>query len=252
MKNIVSLLVVLITCISCQDNVKLNDKAFQAQKDDSFWRAIDSKAYLSSTGKLTIEGLTEHEIVTLTTASKNLGTYPLGTINLANKAMYNYSEGSALQKYETNIVSGSANKLNLSYQRDNVNSPYYYVLNSGTGYTSEPSAETTSNGTGFGLKVKTTVAGGVVTRITIASPGNNYKAGDIITIKKGALVGNATFAILNTSKSNGEVVITEYDGATVSGTFKFNAPKTTGLSTDPEALNYQYGTFYKVPILPAP
>ena len=105
----------------------------------------------------------------------------------------------------------------------------------------------------FGLKVNIVAnTSGVVTEVKVNSPGNNYKAGDIITINRADVIGNAKFLVQNVSKSNGEIKITEYDGATVSGTFKFNAPLVDGGSTDPEVLNYQYGVFYKVPVIPAP
>jgi hypothetical protein len=45
---------------------------------------------------------------------------------------------------------------------------------------------------------------------------------------------------------DGEIVVSQYDGITISGTFRFNAK-----STDPdseEIVNMQSGTFYKVPV----
>ena len=49
---------------------------------------------------------------------------------------------------------------------------------------------------------------------------------------------------------DGQVVVSEYDGTNVSGTFRFNAK-----STDPdsdEIVNVQGGFFYKVPVVSAP
>lgn len=51
---------------------------------------------------------------------------------------------------------------------------------------------------------------------------------------------------------DGEVVIKEYDGAFVSGTFRFNANNTDPDSVAPAVVNLQSGVFYKVPIVPAP
>lgn len=238
MKKIISILIVLISISSCQEEVKFNNPSFQAQKDDVFWRAIDSKATLSGTGMLTIQGFTEHEVVTLTSVSKNVGTYILGTTTFANSASYIYSENSSYNEYETIIVPGTVNKIVLS--------------NGGSGYSTATSVITTG-GSGFGLKVNIVAnTSGVVTEVKVNSPGNNYKAGDIITINRADVIGNAKFLVQNVSKSNGEIKITEYDGATVSGTFKFNAPLVDGGSNDPEVLNYQYGVFYKVPVIPAP
>ena len=50
---------------------------------------------------------------------------------------------------------------------------------------------------------------------------------------------------------DGEVVIKDYNGSTVSGTFRFNAINTDPNSEAPEILNFQDGVFYKVPIVPA-
>lgn len=48
---------------------------------------------------------------------------------------------------------------------------------------------------------------------------------------------------------DGQVVISEYDGVTVSGTFRFNAKD---VDPDSEAIvNVQSGTFYKVPVYPS-
>ncbi len=49
----------------------------------------------------------------------------------------------------------------------------------------------------------------------------------------------------------GQLVITEYDAVnkTVSGTFKFNAVNTSSNPLAGPNLNFQYGIFYKVPVL---
>lgn len=47
---------------------------------------------------------------------------------------------------------------------------------------------------------------------------------------------------------DGEVVISQYDGKTISGTFRFNAVNTDPESVAPEIVNFQNGVFYKVPI----
>jgi hypothetical protein len=65
--------------------------------------------------------------------------------------------------------------------------------------------------------------------------------GDILEFATGAGMGD------------GEIVIEEFDPITmrISGTFRFNAEQ---VSNDPEAgpvLNFQYGFFYHVPVIPA-
>jgi hypothetical protein len=48
----------------------------------------------------------------------------------------------------------------------------------------------------------------------------------------------------------GEIVITEYDGQTISGKFRFNLKNTDDTSEAAKSVNFQYGHFYKVPVTP--
>jgi len=72
-------LLLLVAFISCQDDVKFNNPTFEGQKDNVFWRAVDSKAILAANGSLIIEAYTRNEKVTFKTTSTNPGTYFLGT-----------------------------------------------------------------------------------------------------------------------------------------------------------------------------
>lgn len=47
---------------------------------------------------------------------------------------------------------------------------------------------------------------------------------------------------------DGEITVTEYDGAYVSGTFRFNLKNTDPDSEAPEIVNMQNGVFYKIPL----
>ena len=87
MKKLVPYFILLFAFISCQDDVKFNNPAFEGQKDNVFWRAIDSKAILAANGSLSIEGYTRNEKLILKTTSKNPGSYILGINNL-NTATY--------------------------------------------------------------------------------------------------------------------------------------------------------------------
>jgi hypothetical protein len=62
--------------------------------------------------------------------------------------------------------------------------------------------------------------------------------------------GKVTFAT-GTNVGNGQIVLTEYDAVnhTVSGTFKFNAVNINNNPLFGEELNFQYGVFYKVPVV---
>jgi hypothetical protein len=233
MKRVISLLIILVGLTSCNDDVKFNNPSVQGLKDNVLWRANDSRATIGANGSLTIEGYTEDEVVTLKTSSFVAGTYVLGTINQTNTASYVSSGGVEELEYKTIVVPGSVSGVVLS--------------SGGSGYVQATSVITTG-GSGFGLRVDIKVnAAGVVTQVKVAgSPGSGYKAGDLITISGGN--GSAKFFVQNVSKSNGEIIITNYDGSTVTGSFKFNAVNTNSSSTEPEVLNYHEGHFYKVPI----
>ena len=47
---------------------------------------------------------------------------------------------------------------------------------------------------------------------------------------------------------DGKIVITNYDGVTISGTFRFNAINTVSDSNQQDAVNFNKGIFYKIPI----
>ncbi|WP_396184955.1 DUF6252 family protein [Flavobacterium sp.] len=63
--------------------------------------------------------------------------------------------------------------------------------------------------------------------------------------------GTVTFST-GTGIGNGEIIIEEYDAVnkTVTGTFKFNAENILNNPLAGPILNFQYGTFYKVPVTP--
>ncbi len=65
-------------------------------------------------------------------------------------------------------------------------------------------------------------------------------------------VGNveSTFETTNNT-GDGEVVITQFDGVTISGTFHFNAPN-IDTDSDQELVNFQKGIIYKVPVIASP
>ncbi|WP_304197652.1 DUF6252 family protein [Flavobacterium alvei] len=149
-------LFLLIAFISCTTDVKFNNPAFEGQKDNVFWRAIDYKATLAVDGSLTIEAYTRNEKLTLNTTATTAQIYPLGTSS-SNRATY--------------------------------------VLTDATGTT------TFATGTGIG---------------------------------------------------EGQIVITEYDAVnnSVTGTFKFNAENIYNNPLAGPILNFQYGHFYKIPVVP--
>ena len=237
MKRFLSLFIILIAFSSCEEDIKLNTPGFQVVRNDVLWQANDARAYVSSSGNLTVEGLTHFEQVTLGTSSTNVGKYSLGTSNQSNFAAYTLTLDGTTYEFATTPVPGQVSGTT--------------IVSGGTGYTASTNAETTG-GSGSGLSVSTTVnTSGVVTRILVVAPGNGYMPGDLITVTGGNL--NCRFRVLNVRNSNGEIEITEYDSAkmTISGKFKFNAVNVNSPLSG-QVFNFQYGEFYKVPVFPEP
>lgn len=79
MKKHILFTLLLFAFISCQDDIKFNSPSFQGQKDNVFWRAVDSKAILAANGSLSIEGYTRNEKLILKTTSTIAQKYLLGT-----------------------------------------------------------------------------------------------------------------------------------------------------------------------------
>ena len=74
----------------------------------------------------------------------------------------------------------------------------------GTGYTNGTATTTVTGGTGTGLIVEITVALGVVTAVTVLSPGKDYTIGDTVTIDGGN--NDATIDILTVTTAIAPVI----------------------------------------------
>lgn len=238
MKKIASLIIVLILLSSCQEDVQFNNPGFQAYRDGVLFRGIDVKALKSASGKITLQALAQDEELSLNVSNSTVGTYFLGTTNTNNLATYSSSFNDVILEYATIVISGPVAKIATP------------LISGGSTYVTGTGIATTG-GSGSGLTVKTTVnASGTITEVKISSPGINYISGDVITVTGGNNL--AKFRVLNVEGSNGEITITENDGATISGVFKFNAIINNGNSEANELVNFQYGEFYKVPIIAVP
>ena len=238
MKKIASLIIVLILLSSCQEDVQFNNPGFQAYRDGVLFRGIDVKALKSASGKITLQALAQDEELSLNVSNSTVGTYFLGTTNTNNLATYSSSFNDVILEYATIVISGPVAKIVTP------------LISGGSTYVTGTGIATTG-GSGSGLTVKTTVnASGTITEVKISSPGINYISGDVITVTGGNNL--AKFRVLNVEGSNGEITITENDGATISGVFKFNAIINNGNSEANELVNFQYGEFYKVPIIAVP
>lgn len=234
MKKVFVFIITAISLISCQDDVQFNDPGFQVYKDDVLWRGVEIKAYRStSTGAFRITAKAQDENIILKTSSAAVGTYNLGTSNQLNKAVHN------------SLIDG----INIYYATEVVPGPVYKIekpmFSGGSGYTAGLGVATTG-GSGTGLMVNTTVIGGVVTDVRVVSTGTNYKAGDLVTVNGGG--NNAKFKIYTVDGSNGEIKITENKEGTISGEFRFNAKNIYNNPLGVEIANFQYGTFYKIPL----
>ncbi len=105
MKKQLLILFLFISFISCTDEVKFNNPAFEGQKDNVFWRAVDVKASIGTGGSLTIEAYTRNEVLTLKTTSTNPETYDLGISDL-NKASYVLKEANETITFSTGFEIG--------------------------------------------------------------------------------------------------------------------------------------------------
>lgn len=249
MKKILSLLAIVLLFSSCSEEIKISDPSLQAYRDDVFFNGIDVKAYKTANGSISLVALAQDEEVKIDIANSTLGTYVFGTTNQNTKATYSSTFNNVNLVYETKIVNGPVARMNpqmtaggSAYTTDCVLVNGDYVCSS---------SHATTGGTGSGLTLRVIAnANGVVSSVKVASPGNGYRAGDLITITGGN--NNATVRVLNVEGSNGEVSITENTGATVTGTFKFNATKSNNNPLGGELINFQNGTFYRIPVIPAP
>ena len=253
MKKLFFLILLSIIVSSCSNDVKFNNPGFQAYRDGVLFRAVDVKAYKSvATGVISFVALAQDEEVDLNVSNSNIGTYYLGTSNVGTQATYKSTFNGINLSYQTSVITGPVAKM------------YTSMTSGGTGYVSDciltdpvnlaytcTNSHATTGGTGSGLTLSViTNNSGVVTSVKVASPGNGYKSGDLITIVGGG--NDAKIQVLNVVGSNGEVNITENTGDTITGNFKFNAINANGNSLGGEQVNFQYGTFYQVPVLPAP
>lgn len=92
---------IMFSClISCTTDVKFNNPTLEGQKDNVLWRAIDSKAALSTNGSLSVEGYTRNEKLTLKTTSANVGTYTLGS-STSNAVTYILTETTGVITFAT-------------------------------------------------------------------------------------------------------------------------------------------------------
>lgn len=233
MKKILFLLAASVLFASCQQDIQTNTPALQAQKDYKLWRSKDTRVSLSPSGELEITSFSGYETVIMKTALNAVGTYVLGTTNINNYVSY------TLDKTQTD------NNTDRVYSTSVVNGPVYSVsglLSNGLNYLNESIVQTTTSGSGNGLRLKVlTNVNGSVSSVQIASRGINYKSGDIVYLVGGD--NNAAVQVVNVQQSNGVIVIEKIENGKYTGKFNFNAVDATG-----EVVTFSEGVFYKVPL----
>lgn len=83
MQKIIFLLIAVLTLNSCQDDVKFNSPALQANKNYELWRATYFEAVLDDNGKLTITARGRNEEMIFMLSSLQEGTYSLSDMSVS-------------------------------------------------------------------------------------------------------------------------------------------------------------------------
>lgn len=227
MKKIAVFILISLSFISCNKEVEFNNPGFQGVIGSVAWNATTQTAVKTTSGGLVLTGYGPTGTLVLNTSTTAVGTYKLGTTNQLNNASFS-PESNYRIEYTTGITSAPAYEISL--------------LTGGTGYTTSDIVAT-SGGSGTGLKLNCVAnASGVITSVTVNTRGDNYKAGDVVTILGGN--ANARVVIQNVEDSNGEIKITENTGATISGSFKFTAFD----ALTNQVTSCRDGFFYKIPL----
>ena len=110
MKKIVSILLLVLVFVSCEDDTSFNTPAMQGKLDNVFWKAINSRAVLDENGGLTITGLARLQTIVLHTSSKNKGTYVLGNSN-ARYATFEQDYEDVVLTYQTGKDIGGSGQI---------------------------------------------------------------------------------------------------------------------------------------------
>ncbi|SHJ15332.1 hypothetical protein SAMN04488096_10938 [Mesonia phycicola] len=78
MKKLTLLFLFTLILISCGDDIESNTPSIQGEVNGVFFRSNSSTAYLNADGSVTLTGNTGLDVITLKTASTDIGQYELG------------------------------------------------------------------------------------------------------------------------------------------------------------------------------
>ncbi len=106
MKKYFYFLLILSLFTSCEEDVKFNNPAFQALKNNAFWRAQTYKAYFGANGNIIVEGSLGYENIILQTESSSEEVYTLG-IDDVSKASYKNTLTNESLSFSTGTNRGS-------------------------------------------------------------------------------------------------------------------------------------------------
>ncbi|MFT5217564.1 MAG: hypothetical protein ACI83H_002704, partial [Glaciecola sp.] len=118
MKKSVLVIIVFLSLLSCQEDVRFNNPSFQGLKDNVFWRAVQSQATIEANGSLIIKAYTGNEVVTLKTTSTTGQTYPIGT-STSKTATYVLTDAAGVLTFSSGTGIGNGQIVITEY--DNVN-----------------------------------------------------------------------------------------------------------------------------------
>ncbi|SHF95766.1 DUF6252 family protein [Flavobacterium defluvii] len=117
MKKYFYFLSFLFLLISCTEDVKFNNPAFQTLKNNVFWRSQAYKAHFGTNGILVIEGSLGYEKIILQTASSSEQTFILG-VNDVSKATYKNTLPAESASFSTGTNKGSGQIVITDYDTD--------------------------------------------------------------------------------------------------------------------------------------
>lgn len=233
MKKAALITILSIFLFSCEEDIQISSPALQAKKDNMFWRSKQTTVSVNSLGQLEITAINGYDEIVMKTAQNSVGTYLFGTTNIDNFVAYTLdktqTEDNIDEVYDSRDVLGPVNS---------VSNP----LSNGLDYINESIVQTTTSGTGSGLRLKvTTNSNGSVSTVEIVARGVGYKSGDIVYLVGGN--NNAAVQVVNVQQSNGKIVIEKIENGFYTGSFNFNVVNDEG-----EIITFSEGIFYRVPL----
>ena len=106
MRKVILALLIMLSFVSCTDDVTFNDPSFQGIKDGENWRANDARVILNANGTMTVEAYSQFEVVRFVVSSPSNGTRTFG-VNNSNVATYDATYDGITNSYTTGVDLGS-------------------------------------------------------------------------------------------------------------------------------------------------